>query len=318
MGIEVRAVRPGDIVGMTRVILASRGFAGADLERQMELDLQRFHQQGIVEQIESEALVAVADGRMVGVMRYGVFAEDVHLTRPEVDPAVDAEPVIAAFLAQFWPFMAAETSRAVFVDYEQPGSEALRTLGGLFLQNGFELLVERVDMQLRLADEVRPQAGKLLFSSYGPDMHERFLQAFKRSFADSLDPMMEWDARHPEESFEMFRDRFGVFNPEMWVLATDGEGRDVGFALFQHFVGGRYAGQVVLLYMAVVPEARGRGYGDRILAEGLRRIFKWRKKGAMVSLTVSAPNQPAAAIYQRAGFRPVGEFSVYASSRNLR
>ena len=316
MGIEVRAVRPGDIVGMTRVILAARGFAGADLERQMDLDLQRFREQGIVELIESEALVAVEEGRMVGVMRYGEFAEDVHLTRPEVDPAVDAGPVIAAFLGQFWPFMAAETSRAVFVDYEQPGSGALRTLGGLFLQNGFDRLVERVDMQLGLAVEVRPQAGQLTFSSYGPETHERFLHVFKQSFTDSLDPMMEWDARHPEESFAMFRDRFGVFNPEMWVLATDREGRDVGFALFQHFVGGRYAGQVVLLYMAVVPEVRGRGYGDRILGEGLRRIYNWRKKGALVSLTVSAPNRPAAAIYQRAGFRPVGDFSVYVQWRH--
>ena len=126
---------------------------------------------------------------------------------------------------------------------------------------------------------------------------------------------MQWDAQHPELSFLMFRERFGEFNPDLWVLATDERGQDVGFALFQHFTGGRYANDVVLLYMAVLPDARGRGYGEQIVREGLRRIHKWRTDGVGVSLTVSRPNLPAADIYKRLGFRPVEEFAVYTMTR---
>ncbi|HEU4963459.1 MAG TPA: GNAT family N-acetyltransferase [Bacilli bacterium] len=309
--VTVRPVRSGDIEGMTRVILAARGFAGAALDRQVQGDLARFRQQGLVERIERDALVAVLDGELIGVMRYGEFNGEAHLSRPEVDPLASQEAVTRAFLRALWPSLDPETERAVFIDYPHAGG----LLGDLFVRNGFAKLVDRLDMRLNLQKVEGASAKPLYFASYSAGNHDRFFQAFKDSFQGSLDPMMAWDAAHPEESFTLFRDGFGRFEPDLWVLATDEEGRDVGFAMFQPFAGGRYGGDVVLLYTGVIPEARGEGYGAEIVREGLRRILKSRGVGAAVSLTVSKPNRPAQAIYERLGFLPTEAFSVYRGFR---
>lgn len=310
MEVTVRPVQQGDIEGITRVVLAARGFEGQALDRQVERDLARFREQGIVELIESDSLVAERAGEIAGVLRYGEFSGEAHLTRPEADPTVSEEAVTRAFLQVIWQHLRPETERAVFIDYPTPAG----TLGPVFLQNGFEKLVDRLDMRLNVM-KVEEQESTLSFSSYAEANHDRFLQVFKQSFQGSLDPMMAWDAEHPDESFLLFRDRFGRQVPELWVLATDQAGRDVGFALFQPFSGGRYAGDTVLLYTAVLPEARGRGYGEAIVREGLRRVKKTRGLGAAVSLTVSATNRPARAIYEKLGFVPAEAFSVYRGFR---
>lgn len=311
MAMTIRPVQSGDLVEMTRLVLAARGMRGATLERQVAADVARFREQGLVDVIEKDGLIALDGERMVGMMRYGEFEGDVHLTLPDVHPEADRERVVSAFLQEFWSFMQDTTNRAVYVDYGGP----VGTLGSIFLANGFEKLVDRVDMRMELRQEIVPATSELRFESLTESNQMRFFAAFKESFQGSLDPMMDWDARFPELSFEMFRFRFGHFEPEMWVLASDSQGQDVGFAMFQQFQGGRYAGDTVLLYTAVMPDARGRGYGEEIVREGLRRIRAKRGAGAQVSLTVSKPNQPAAAIYQRLGFSSVEEFSVYKMVR---
>lgn len=252
---------------------------------------------------------------MVGVMRYGEFDGEFHLTRPEVDPALDVTLVTEAFLRDFWWHAVPQTKKAVFIDYPEPYME-LKTLGSIFTACGFEKWIDRTDMRLTLTQPFAPKTNQLTYTSYDKNTHARFLQAFEKSFESSLDPMMEWDATHPKQSFEMFRERFGHFEPEQWVLATDGKGQDVGFALFQHFQGGRYHDDTVLLYMAVLAPFRGLGYGEEIVREGLRRVRKLRGAQANVSLTVSKPNVPAAKIYQKIGFQPAGSFSVYRMLRS--
>lgn len=311
MSMTIRPVRSGDLVAMTRVILAARGLCGEALERQVAADVARFREQNLVEVIETDGLAALEEERMVAVMRYGEFEGDVHLTRPEIDPDADAHAVTAALLQEFWSYMQESTKRALFIDYQTPRG----TLGEVFVQNGFEKAANRLDMRMRLQADIPQADSRLTFASFSEKNEMRFLQAFKDSFRGSLDPMMDWDARHPEMSFEMFRYRFGKFEPELWVLATDETGQDVGFAMFQHFPTGRYAGDVVLLYTAVIPEARGSGYGEEIIREGLRRIKAKRGGSATVALTVTETNTPAKRIYQRLGFSPVEEFSVYKMVR---
>jgi ribosomal protein S18 acetylase RimI-like enzyme len=60
-----------------------------------------------------------------------------------------------------------------------------------------------------------------------------------------------------------------------------------------------------VISMWVAPAARGRGVGDRLLAE----VERWaRERGARtLRLAVAAGNRPAVALYLRHGFRPTGQ-----------
>jgi ribosomal protein S18 acetylase RimI-like enzyme len=57
--------------------------------------------------------------------------------------------------------------------------------------------------------------------------------------------------------------------------------------------------------MWVAPEVRGRGYGAALLAE----IVRWAREAGAVRavLRVTCGNDPAERLYERAGFRTVGE-----------
>lgn len=77
-----------------------------------------------------------------------------------------------------------------------------------------------------------------------------------------------------------------------------------GFAL-----GRAVAGEAELLTLAVAPEARRRGIGQRLVACFLAEA---RSRGAQNAfLEVGADNAAARALYARAGFVPVGHRRAY-------
>jgi ribosomal protein S18 acetylase RimI-like enzyme len=92
------------------------------------------------------------------------------------------------------------------------------------------------------------------------------------------------------------------------VVALEGRGR-VGAAWYRLFTAeepgyGFVDEHTPELSIAVVPSRRGRGYGDELLAALLDRA---RGEGfEQISLSVDAEN-PALKLYERNGFRQVGE-----------
>ncbi|HEX7037880.1 MAG TPA: GNAT family N-acetyltransferase [Pseudomonadales bacterium] len=73
---------------------------------------------------------------------------------------------------------------------------------------------------------------------------------------------------------------------------------------------------VHLYQMWVAPEHRGRGIGAALLA----RVVDWaRERGARrVALAVTCGNSPARRLYERAGFRPVGQPEPLRPGSDLR
>lgn len=67
-------------------------------------------------------------------------------------------------------------------------------------------------------------------------------------------------------------------------------------------------GEEELLLIAVVPEARGRGLGEAMLA---RAAEDARSRGAERLFLEMRANNPAAALYQRFGFHPIGRRKDY-------
>jgi ribosomal protein S18 acetylase RimI-like enzyme len=312
MRYEIRPVQKGDVWNIARLVHASRGLAGQMLEEQVERDVARFREQGLVEAIESETLIALSGAEFAGILRYGEFEEEVQLTRPDVHPAHDEREVAKALLQEVWTYVSPEVTKATYVDYPTRTG----TLGDVFEAAGFSRWVDRLDMRIRLTKEVAPPSRKLTFQSFTEEVEDRFYEVYRQAFTGSLDPMMDWSKEHPKLSFEIFQTRYGEIDPDLWVLATDREGRDVGFAMYQYFAGGRYAGDTLLLYTGVAPDARGKGYGEEIVREGLRRVREKRGAAHAVSLSVTVTNLPAVNLYKRLGFRPTDKFSVYKMERS--
>lgn len=79
---------------------------------------------------------------------------------------------------------------------------------------------------------------------------------------------------------------------------------DAGFLL-----GRAVAGEAELLTVAVAPEARGRGLGQRLVS---RFLYQARLRGAEVAfLEVAEDNAPARRVYSRAGFTQTGRRRGY-------
>lgn len=82
---------------------------------------------------------------------------------------------------------------------------------------------------------------------------------------------------------------------------------DAGFLL-----GRAVAGEAELLTVAVAPEARGRGLGQRLVS---RFLYQARLRGAEVAfLEVAEDNAPARAVYSKAGFTESGRRRGYYRS----
>jgi len=79
---------------------------------------------------------------------------------------------------------------------------------------------------------------------------------------------------------------------------------DAGFLL-----GRAVAGEAELLTIAVAPEARGRGLGQRLVS---RFLYQARLRGAEEAfLEVAEDNAPARAVYSKAGFTESGRRRGY-------
>lgn len=94
-------------------------------------------------------------------------------------------------------------------------------------------------------------------------------------------------------------------NPESLVSVAIADGRRAGFTILQPrgVIGSPY-----LATIAVAPEFRGRGIGTRLI----RHVEETCRPGARhLFLCVSSFNPRAKALYDRLGFRQVGELPDY-------
>ena len=90
------------------------------------------------------------------------------------------------------------------------------------------------------------------------------------------------------------------FRPQ-WTLLATLDGADVGF------IAGEATGWIT--QMGVVPSARGRDVGARLIGEAVRRM---RSGGeTSITLNVNVDNPPAAALYRRLGFTRIGRRARY-------
>lgn len=140
--------------------------------------------------------------------------------------------------------------------------------------------------------------------SFDPKIHsERFAQALKQTYIGTLDCPELDGIRSAQESLAAHRGT-GQFNPKRWWLYRY-RNRDAGVLLLNAHPDREL---LEIVYLGVVPEARGNGLGRIMVAKALEEAN--RAKESLV-LAVDQRNVPARTIYQQAGFLDVTVQSVH-------
>jgi ribosomal protein S18 acetylase RimI-like enzyme len=136
------------------------------------------------------------------------------------------------------------------------------------------------------------------------DGRDRLAQLVEATYADTLDCPMLNGLRGMEDVLAGY-ETTGVFDPRRWLIVRH-QDCDVGCLLLadhpQH-------DNWELVYMGLVPSARGNGWGRAIV-----RHAQWLTGQAgrqRLVLAVDAANHPAVAMYTCEGFRAFGRRRVY-------
>ncbi|MFO7903258.1 MAG: GNAT family N-acetyltransferase [Planctomycetota bacterium] len=132
----------------------------------------------------------------------------------------------------------------------------------------------------------------------------RLKALIERTYENTLDCTSLGSVRSMDDVLDGYR-HTGVFRSDWWVIARH-KGADIGCVLLadhpEH-------NQCELMYLGVVPEQRGKGWGMQ-----LTRLAQWIALQAhrqQIVLAVDDGNRPARRLYERAGFDAWDRRSVY-------
>ena len=161
--------------------------------------------------------------------------------------------------------------------------------------------------------------AELRFEVVGDDLQrlEIACKVAERSFTNTRDCPRLSDYRTAAEIVSGYR-LASTFDPSLWRLLMVGEEPAGCLFLTQHpaadadvgNIDGSTRDAIELSYMGLVPEHRGRGLGNHILAEAVRVA---RQKNAIrMVLAVDIENTPAITLYRRCDWLEAARESVWA------
>jgi RimJ/RimL family protein N-acetyltransferase len=182
---------------------------------------------------------------------------------------------------------------------EQPESrQVVEERLAVIARMGAQPLVERLRLEWRPGTPIAEPSGRLRFrETRGRD---EMIELMTRVLDGTLDAHSRDDLTHmtPTESATAHFDReLAIYHSprEWWRVGTLPDGEPVGFV-----TPGRNAYNPVLGYIAVLPEHRGKGYVDELLAEGTRVLAA--EGVPRVRAATDVGNVPMAAAFARAGY----------------
>jgi GNAT superfamily N-acetyltransferase len=153
-----------------------------------------------------------------------------------------------------------------------------------------------------------PLPCSLEFEHYSIRERSRLMRLVERTYEGTLDCTALDGARGIDDIINGYQ-ATGVFRAENWFFVR-ADGRDVGILLLADH---RAARHWELMYMGLVPEVRGRGWGRQIA-----QYAQWLARRANVErllVAVDAANSPAAAVYRSTGFEIWERRSVFLRFR---
>lgn len=174
-------------------------------------------------------------------------------------------------------------------------------------RNGFEHLADLVFMERSLSEPLPQESSVPLERLTYTDAshHAQFARVIEQTYVETRDCPDLNGLRTGAEALSCHRVT-GDFDPALWTLYRVDEA-DVGLLLF-NFHTERDAWEVV--YMGIVPDARGHRYGEAMLIDGIHAAAAAGR--ASIFLAVDSKNTYAKGLYDRLGFVETGMQAVHA------
>lgn len=230
------------------------------------------------------------------------------------DPTPTATPFSPALsielLARLTEALAARgctLAQSLLISADSAEAEALRGAGFQHLAELTYLVGETLDVGLRPVDAGPSGERELDFESFEPHERMRMADVVERSYVDTLDCPALNGLRTGLEMLDEY-EVAGRGGASLWRFVKQA-GRDVGCLILAEHA---EQDQVELVYMGLVPEARGRSWGALVARESLRIAASLGR--ARVVLAVDGANSPAVKAYERVGFLPWEQRSAFIKS----
>ena len=241
-------------------------------------------------------LTARENGRTVGVVLYIDQPDDtVFVWPPSVSPAVkDRDRVADSLLSEIRRHVdrsGAWLAQCLLVPEAVEDRTALS-------RNGFSHLADLHYLRRPLAEPLSPVSPNLFQTEvFRPGTNSaRFARILERTYTGSLDCPALDGLRNGEQALRSHRTA-GTFAPARWKIYRVAES-DVGVLLLNAHLD-QNVWEVV--YMGIVPEARGQGYGREMLLTGLHEAQAVGCESVL--LAVDGGNRYALKVYELLGFR---------------
>ncbi len=172
-----------------------------------------------------------------------------------------------------------------------------------FVNAGFSHLAQLIYLQAsREAFPERPPE-RLTFEPLNAEDEERFRNVLTATYEATLDCPQVHQVLSVDATLDSYRGQSG-YDPNLWFIARY-DGQDVGCLILAAHSQELWE----LVYMGLVPAARGAGLGADLVAQA--QWLAGQAKVAQVALAVDAANAPALNAYRRYRFEPFDELAVY-------
>jgi ribosomal protein S18 acetylase RimI-like enzyme len=189
-------------------------------------------------------------------------------------------------------------AQAVLPDGEHSDARRLKR-GGYLHAADLLYLISPLDRVAVTSDEF-----DIEFVQYTLDDRERLKTLIERTYIDTLD-VPALDGVRDLSDVLCGYEQTGEFSPDRWFFLRNG-GEDVGCLLLNDHPG---QAQWELVYLGIVPEARGNGWG-RQATRFAQRLAKAADRERLI-LAVDATNDPAVSAYTSVGFFELLRRSVF-------
>jgi ribosomal protein S18 acetylase RimI-like enzyme len=146
------------------------------------------------------------------------------------------------------------------------------------------------------------------FVEYTPAAHSRFVRLFERTCEESRDCPILSKVRAGAEALEAHR-ATGVFRPAWWQILRS-NGVDAGLLLLADHPERRVC---ELVYLGVSAEFRRRRLAWHCIEVACDLAASAGRQ--MIEVAVDAQNEPAVALYRKAGFNPCERYAVHLRLR---